>query len=52
MSSETARPGRSNSSGVGGPKPALMRVATRTYREFVWSLCFGLVTVASVSVDG
>jgi hypothetical protein len=30
-------------------KPALMRMATRTYRELIWSLAFGLVTVATVS---
>lgn len=28
-------------------KPALMRMATRTYRELIWSLAFGLVTVAT-----
>jgi hypothetical protein len=32
-----------------GQPRALMRVATRTYKDFVWSLSFGLVTVASVS---
>lgn len=31
--------------------PGLARLATRTYAEFVWSLCFGLATVAAVSRD-
>lgn len=31
----------------GAKPPALMRMATRTYREFIWSLSFGLVTVAT-----
>mgnify|MGYP001811125955 CR=1 FL=1 len=36
-----------SSAGAAQPR-ALMRVATRTYAEFIWSLSFGLVTVASV----
>ncbi|GBF96555.1 hypothetical protein Rsub_09138 [Raphidocelis subcapitata] len=36
-------------SGAGGKgSSAVVRVVRRTYSEFVWSVCFGLVAVASV----
>jgi len=36
-------------SGTASGHNKLVRAAARTYREFIWSVCFGLVTVASVS---
>lgn len=34
-------------SGTASGHNKLVRAAARTYREFIWSVCFGLVTVAS-----
>lgn len=39
-----------SSSGSGAKPNGLARLATRTYREYIWSLCYGLVTVAAVGL--